>query len=124
MRMKTSPRIQRGPFGAGISIPMRPRMQLEPEACKVRSLFVNAKDLPPRVNDKSGMSALQFTCHSLPMTDVAPSLFAILVISSLGPAKSVVPESTMAFLHEDMELPPRLTPWSSTSQYVLELRGT
>merc|ERR1712000_772769 len=100
---------------------MRPRAHVEPELCNVRSLFVNAKDLPPRVKDKSGMSALQSTVHFFPMTDLAPSLFAMAVTSSFGPAKSEVPESTMAFLQDDMELPPRLTPWSSTSQYVFPM---
>merc|ERR1739845_153381 len=114
--MKTSPRIQRGPRGAGTSTPMRPRMQVDPWDAKVRSDFDRVKDLPPSWKVKSGMEALQSTVHSLPMTDFAPNLLARAVISLVGPARREVPESTMAFLQDDTELSPSLTPWSATSQ--------
>ena len=55
--------------------------------------------LPPMVMSKSGALALQSIEYSPvrpPAMGLAPTIWAIFLTSALGPARSEVPESTMA----------------------------
>ena len=74
--MKTSPRIQSGPLGAGTSMARRPSTHCEPDFWRMMSWKLRVKSLPPRVKVTGLTSAVHETTNSLPRMDVAPNFLA------------------------------------------------